>query len=174
MQKGYIDVREPLFIDTDLATWEAEKILINGDWDEQFVKAIEASGKKLSAAQQKKVDELTYRSFEFEKSNGGTVLDVQRDNLKKAQINLEFTKLLEDIGFDSVMYRNEVERGLRGEMQYSYILFKPNQFKVATSKAFNMDDMREGFREGGLVAQVFGKENMPKTLGKLATRLKLN
>ena len=44
----------------------------------------------------------------------------------------------------------------------------------ATSKAFNMDDMREGFREGGLVAQVFGKENMPKTLGKLATRLKLN
>ena len=174
MQKGYIDVREPLFIDTDLATWEAEKILINGDWDEQFVKAIEAAGKTLTAAHQKKVDELTYRAFEFEKRNGGTVLDVQRDNLKKAQINLEFTKLLEDIGFDSIMYRNEVERGLRGEMQYSYILFKPNQFKVATSKAFNMDDMREGFREGGLVAQVFGKENMPKTLGKLATRLNLN
>ena len=174
MQKGYIDVRKPLFIDTDLATWEAEKILINGDWDEQFVKAIETSGKKLSAAQQKKVDDLTYRSFEFEKPIGLNVLDVQRANLKKAEINLEFTKLLEDIGFDSIMYRNEVERGLKGEMQYSYILFKPNQFKVATSKAFDMEDVREGFNKGGLVAQVFGKEKMPKTLGRLATRLKLN
>jgi len=174
MQKGYIDVRNPLFIDTDLATWEAEKILINGDWDEQFMKAIEVSGKKLSTSQQKKVDDLTYRAMEFERNDGGSILDVQRNNLKKAQLNLEFNELLEDIGFDSIMYRNEVERGLKGEAEYSYILFKPTQFKSATSKAFDMEDMREGYKGGGLVNEVFRKDKTPRTLGELASRIKLN
>jgi hypothetical protein len=174
MQKGYIDVRNPLFIDTDLATWEAEKILINGDWDEQFMSAIEVSGRNLSASQQKKVDDLTYRAMEFEKSDGGTILDIQRTNLKKAELNLEFTELLEDIGFDSIMYRNEVERGLRGEAEYSYILFKPTQFKSTTSKAFDMEDMREGFKSGGIVTQVFAKDKTPRTLGELANRIKLD
>jgi len=174
MQKGYIDVRNPLFIDTDLATWEAEKILINGDWDEQFMKAIEVSGKKLSTSQQKKVDDLTYRAMEFEKNDGGSILDVQRNNLKKAQLNLEFNELLENIGFDSIMYRNEVERGLKGEAEYSYILFKPTQFKSATSKAFDMEDMREGYKGGGLVNEVFRKDKTPRTLGELASRIKLN
>ena len=112
--------------------------------------------------------------MEFEKGDGGTILDVQRINLKKAQLNLEFTDLLKDIGFDSIMYRNEVERGLKGETEYSYILFKPTQFKSATSKAFNMEDMREGFKSGGVVAQVFSKNKTPKTLGSLATRIKLD
>lgn len=90
MQKGYINVKNPLFIDTDLAGWEAERILTGGDWDEHFMKAIKVQGKKLTPKQLEKVDELTVRSQEFEKyfDSGSimpaNILDAQRDNLKRA------------------------------------------------------------------------------------------
>lgn len=177
MQKGYIDVRNPLFIDTDLAGWEAERILTGGDWDEHFMKAIKVQGKELTDRQQKKVDDLTYRSMEFGKYFEGsykaeTILDAQRDGLKRAQINIEFRELLDNIGFDSIMYRNEVERGLADEAEYSYILFKPNQFKVTTSKGFDPKDMREGFKEGGSVSALTTQKT-PKSLGKLAILIDL-
>lgn len=177
MQKGYIDVRNPLFIDTDLAGWEAERILTGGDWDEHFMKAIKVQGKELTDRQQKKVDDLTYRSMEFGKYFEGsyraeTILDAQRDSLKRTQINIEFRELLDNIGFDSIMYRNEVERGLADEAEYSYILFKPNQFKVTTSKGFDPKDMREGFKEGGSVSALTTQKT-PKSLGKLAILIDL-
>ena len=172
MQKGYINVKNPLFIDTDLAGWEAERILTGGDWDEHFMKAIKVQGKKLTPKQLEKVDELTVRSQEFEKyfDSGNVmpanILDAQRDNLKRAEINIDFRNLLNDIGFDSIMYKNEVEMGLKGESEYSYILFKPQQFKVITSKGFDPDDLREGFFLGGLVNRI--KKKVPLNIRQLA------
>lgn len=180
MQKGYINVKNPLFIDTDLAGWEAERILTGGDWDEHFMKAIQTQGKKLTPEQLEKVDELTYRSQEFEKyfTEGSvapeTILDAQRDNLKRAELNIDFRNLIDDIGFDSIMYRNEVEMGLKGESDYSYILFKPQQFKVSTSKGFDKSDMREGFNKGGRVSEVLKNKSLPKTMNELAIKIKLN
>ena len=172
MQKGYINVKNPLFIDTDLAGWEAERILTGGDWDEHFMKAIKLQGKKLTPKQLEKVDELTARSQEFERyfDSGSlmpaNILDAQRDNLKRAEINIDFRNLLNDIGFDSIMYRNEVEMGLKGESEYSYILFKPQQFKVMASKGFDPKDLREGFFLGGLVNKV--KRKVPLNIRQLA------
>ena len=159
MNAGYIDVRNPLFIDTDLPGWEAERILIGGGgWEEYFEPEIARRGIKLTKKQKEKLTSLMKRSEEFEGlfldppvGEATDIVGFYRQELKRNQINLEFRGLLEDLGFDSIKYRNEVEQGFVGEKPYSYILFKPEQFKSVTARAFDPKDSRHGAAEGGRI-----------------------
>ena len=159
MNSGYIDVRKPLQLDNDLEGWEAERIL-SYDFEEMFIPAIKKQGGTITQKQQKKLDDLTERSKEFE----GLFLDppvtakldivgFYRQELKRAAINREFREVIESIGFDSIKYKNEVEIGFEGETQFSYILFKPEQFKSVTARAFDPTDSRHGAAKGGYITK---------------------
>ena len=158
---GYIDVRNPLLIDTDLPGWEAERILMpGGGWDEHFAPEIARRGVKISKKQQSKLDNLMKRSEEFEGlflsppvGEATDTLGFYRQSLKRNQINAEFRDLLEDLGFDSIKYNNEVEQGFVNEDAYSYILFKPEQFKATTARVFDPKDPRHGAAEGGYIVK---------------------
>ena len=159
INSGYIDVRKPLQLDNDLEGWEAERILIN-DFEEIFIPAIKKQGGTITQKQQKKLNELTKRSEEFE----GLFLDppvtakldivgFYRQELKRAAINREFREVIESIGFDSIKYKNEVEIGFEGETQFSYILFDSRQFKATTARAFDPTDSRQGAAKGGYITK---------------------
>jgi LysM repeat protein len=161
MNAGYIDVRNPLLIETDLPGWEAERILTpGGGWDEYFEPEIARRGIKLTNKQQSKLAELTKRSEEFEGlfldppvGEATDIVGFYRQELKRNQINTEFRNLLEGLGFDSIKYNNEVEQGFVGEAPYSYILFKPQQFKSVTARAFDPKDSRHGAAKGGYIVK---------------------
>ena len=161
MNAGYISVKNPLLIDTDLPGWEAERILTpGGGWDEYFEPEIARRGKKLNKKQQAKIESLTKRSEEFEGlfldppvGQATDIVGFYRQELKRNSINMEFRTLLEDLGFDSIKYNNEVEQGFVDESVYSYILFKPEQFKSVTARAFNPKDPRHGAAKGGYIVK---------------------
>jgi LysM repeat protein len=176
MNAGYIDIRNPLQIDSDLAGWQAERILSpGGGFDEYFLPEILNRGVKITKKQQKKLDDLTKRSEEFEglflDSPVGEAKDTvgfYRQELKRAAINREFREVLEDMGFDSIRYKNEVEIGYQGESDYSYILFNPEQFKSVSARAFDPTDARHGAAKGGYIikggdtlSQIAKREGIP-------------
>ena len=161
MNAGYVDIRNPLNIDSDLPGWEAERILTpGGGFDEYFMPEIQRRGVKITKKQEKKLEDLTKRSEEFE----GLFLDppvgeptdlvsFYRQELKRTSLNREFREVLQDMGFDSIQYRNEVEIGFEGESAFSYILFNPEQFKSVTARAFDPTDSRHGAAEGGYIVK---------------------
>ena len=161
MNAGYIDVRNPLQIDSDLAGWQAERILSpGGGFDEYFLPEISARGIDVSKAQMKKIDELRKRSEEFEGlffnppvGEADDIVGYFKQELKRTAINREFRELLEDMGFDSIRYKNAVEIGYQGESDYSYILFKPEQFKSVTARVFDPTDARHGAAKGGYIVK---------------------
>ena len=161
MNAGYVDIRNPLNINSDLPGWEAERILTpGGGFDEYFMPEIQRRGVKITKKQEKKLEDLTKRSEEFE----GLFLDppvgeptdlvsFYRQELKRTSLNREFREVLQDMGFDSIQYRNEVEIGFEGESAFSYILFNPEQFKSVTARAFDPTDSRHGAAEGGYIVK---------------------
>jgi hypothetical protein len=160
MNAGYIDVRNPLEINTDLAGWEAERILSpGGGWDEFFEPEISMRGVKITKEQEAKLNNLRERSKEFEylfvdanvQEKHISIVDTYRSDLKRYNINREFRELIEDLGFDSIRYLNEVEQGFVDQSNYSYILFKPEQFKSTTARTFDPKDPRHGAAEGGVI-----------------------
>ena len=161
MNAGYIDIRNPLLIESDLPGWEAERILTpGGGFDEYFLPEIQRRGVKITAKQQKKLDNLTKRSEEFEGlfldppvGEATDVVGFYKQEFKRNAINREFREVLEDMGFDSIQYKNEVEIGFQGESDYSYILFNPNQFKSVSARAFDPTDVRHGAAKGGYIVK---------------------
>ena len=125
MNAGYIDIRNPLLIESDLPGWEAERILTpGGGFDEYFLPEIQRRGVKITAKQQKKLDNLTKRSEEFEGlfldppvGEATDVVGFYKQEFKRNAINREFREVLEDMGFDSIQYKNEVEIGFQGEVR---------------------------------------------------------
>ena len=176
MNAGYIDIRNPLLIESDLPGWEAERILTpGGGFDEYFLPEIQRRGVKITAKQQKKLDNLTKRSEEFEGlfldppvGEATDVVGFYKQEFKRNAINREFREVLEDMGFDSIQYKNEVEIGFQGESDYSYILFNPKQFKSVSARAFDPTDVRHGAAKGGYIvkggdtlSQIAKKQGIP-------------
>ena len=162
MNAGYIDVRNPLEINTDLSGWEAERILSpGGGWDEFFEPEISMRGVKITKEHEAKINDLRERSKEFEylfadddvQENYISIVETYRSDLKRNSINREFRELLEDLGFDSIRYLNEVEQGFVNQSEYSYILFKPEQFKSTTARVFDPKDPRHGAASGGYIVK---------------------
>jgi len=177
MNAGYIDVRNPLLIETDLPGWEAERILTaGGGWDEYFEPEIARRGVKLNKKQESKLSNLRQRSEEFEGlfldppvGEATDIVGFYRQELKRNQINAEFRDLIEDLGFDSIKYNNEVEQGFVDQSNYSYILFKPEQFKSTTARTFDPKDPRHGAAEGGIINEKGSKSC--KTVSTLKKKL---
>jgi LysM repeat protein len=156
MKKGYINIKKPLLIDSDLAGWEAERVVsAGGGFDEYFLPQLG----KINKEQAKTLESLRSRAETL------TALDIEdttlsaelKADLMKAEYNIDFREFLKTFGFDSIMYRNEVEMSLKGDKEYSYILFDPEQFKVETARAFDPKDVREGAASGGYMRSSYSE-----------------
>ncbi len=159
MTQGYISVENPLYIESDLAGWEAERILTGSEFDEYFITRFEKDGVDFN---EDVLEELTYRAQEVMdtsyKDVGITtetvrplkVSEALKQDLMRAELNIDFRNFLKDLGYDSIAYKNEVEMSLKGEDDLSYILFDPDQFITVTSRL--VEDTKASFASGGSVS----------------------
>ena len=168
--KGYIDIKKPLVLeDEDVVsqfnTFEAEDIMFMGQDDSidlmHFIEddIAEQAGKSLSEIKKglDKVNNLqsTLLELQAESFDDGfdkRLLDFKQDVIK-AQINVEFREWLKSLGFDSIKYKNVKERSMPNEEEYSYILFEPQQFKSFSNFNLRDEGERSAFFEGGYVIQ---------------------
>lgn len=157
MSKGFVNVKNPLVFNTDAANWTAENLLTTSY--EQLHSAIRKGlGKKqLPAKFQKRLDDLAEEALE-----APTILNIYDTSevmLDSSFRQLALTKklqgVLEDMGFDSIKYLNQVEPSLVGEKSNaSYILFRPEQYKSVNASRFDQTDKRMMFDEGGLAYKI--------------------
>ena len=139
IQEGFINVKKPLVLDTDMINWNPAKFLGGADptgnlklkeQAQTFVDALNTQVKMDDAQFTKIVDTaaLEINSFIRKKDmNSGKLLNSAYDH----NINIITRKMLEDLGFDSIKYTNMGELTRVSERQAggnSYILFRDNQF----------------------------------------------
>lgn len=167
ISKGYINIKNPLELETDFGSWNAAQILSNADPDDFWYSEL---GTLLENARAQGVDDekLTevldnYLPDLMEKARRWNKLDdlkinqqlseveMRKTEMLQADINRQFRSMLEELGFDSIKYKNTVESSMAGEDQYSYILFRPQQFKSVHAEKFDPTDPRFGKAEGGLI-----------------------
>ena len=158
MSKGYVNIKNPLVIENDLGIWDAFNIAndptLRNDLVGAITKHFEGTGEDVSLGRLNNfLDKLSSPSFRDQ--NASALAPEGEDfygNILKADINIQLRELLENVyGFDGIKYKNVGEDSLPGEEAYSYILFKPNQFKNVNAAAFDPEDVREMFAEGGLI-----------------------
>ena len=141
IQEGFINVKKPLVLDTDMINWNPAKFLGGADptgnlklkeQAQTFVDALNTQVKMDDAQFTKIVDTaaLEINSFIRKKDmNSGKLLNSAYDH----NINIITRKMLEDLGFDSIKYTNMGELTRVSERQAggnSYILFRDDQFFV--------------------------------------------
>ena len=160
MTKGYIDIRSPLIFDQEIATafddmrpqWSAINVFKDPEAYEiitqQAMSKVGSNNKSnikigdlvngLNGFNEK-IDQF-YRYFEKAvKANRSKIGKVFNVEIHEANLNLEFTKMLKQLGFDSIKYRNQVEtlakdrtkKGVITEKEESFILFEPEQYAIA-------------------------------------------
>ena len=172
IKRGYIDVRNPLLIESDLSGWEAETILkAGGGFDEYFMPEILSRGIELSKKQTATLEKLESRAEMFPwdtTQQSPKISDSIKSKMQRAEINTDFRAFLEDLGFDSIKYRNEVEMSLKGEEAYSYIIFKPEQFKVTTGRLVDTQE-RLKKAEGGEVYNIESGDTLSGIARKYGT-----
>jgi len=155
MMKGYIRTKNPLVLEQDFGSWDPVDILTNPLDTQVFFDAIEAQGVKISDEQDLIFSDLAERadfiqmSGSFEGVTQGRELENLKIKLLGTQLGKEFRQWLEGLGFDSIKYRNTFEASLENETPYSYLLFRPEQYKSYTATDF--DPNRPAFAEGGYV-----------------------
>jgi len=155
MMKGYIKTKNPLVLEQDFGSWDPVDILTNPLDTQVFFDAIEAQGVKISDEQDLIFSDLAERadfiqmSGSFEGVTQGRELENLKIKLLGTQLGKEFRQWLEGLGFDSIKYRNTFEASLENETPYSYLLFRPEQYKSYTATDF--DPNRPAFAEGGYV-----------------------
>ena len=157
-QVGYINVKNPLVYSGENVSgdWGAEKILSTNDGLAELFTNLKNQNVKITENLYEDFMDLSQRAADLEMSPTRNVsaLDKLRTDLMLYELNADFRSILQDLGFDSVKYRNEVELGFDGETEFSYILFEPNQFKLTTATKFDSEDPRQAFNIGGAVAKV--------------------
>ena len=170
MNRGYINVENPLLIDSDMAGWEAERLLTDGgDFNILFEEQLLIDDINLTPFQDDMLDDL-YARAEYitetmyteifntgvgtQASRPSNVYEALKSDLIRAEFNIDFREFLQDLGYDSIKYKNEVETSLKGESNYSYILFKPDQFIPVVSKLLDdeADGAKAAFAEGGVAS----------------------
>lgn len=165
ISKGYIDVKNPLVIDQDFGNWNAAEMLADADpktfWDGDFgilldeARAQGTSDELLNKVLDENLESIIKKSKRWVKLDNLRVnkqlseLEIRKTDLLQADINRQMRSMLEDMGFDSIKYKNTVESSMAGEDDYSYILFKPNQFKSVNAERFDPTDPRFRKAEGG-------------------------
>ena len=151
MSKGFINVRNPLRLEFDSKNWAAHSFIPEFGREiyqaiiEQSSTPIPAIGDEFMKLYQR-AEEISSTLNDYD---GYEEALAQQLNIIK--LNFDFQKLLQKNGFDSVRYKNEIEASLVGEPKYSYILFRPEQFKSTTAKTFSKEDPRFAYNKGGSV-----------------------
>ena len=160
MTKGYIDIRSPLIFDQEIATafdemrpqWSAINVFKDPEAYEiitqQAMSKVGSNNKSnikigdlVSGLNgfNEKIDQF-YRYFEKAiKANRSKIGKTFNVEIHEANLNLEFVKMLKQLGFDSIKYRNQVEtlakdrtkKGVMSEKEESFILFEPEQYAIA-------------------------------------------
>ena len=141
LQKGFINVKNPLTLDTDFINWNPSKFLGGSDLTgnlklaeqaDDFIKALDDQVNLPEAQFTKIVDDAAgqINSIVRKKDmNSGKLLNSAYDH----EINRITKTMLEDLGFDSIKYKNLGELARASEKKAggnSYILFREDQFKT--------------------------------------------
>lgn len=171
---GYINVKNPLVVEQDFGYWGPMDILLGADFEDEIINSF---GSKLTNERFKVFEMLKnqaqdlaeYKIEMFDNIRGAESIDEMREvitdkmrmELQQAELSKELQSFLTEAGYDSIKYKNTVESVLENESEYSYILFKPEQFKSAGS-SFDISDKRQTFNIGGVAAKVLTKAFSPK------------
>ena len=154
MLKGYIRVKNPLTLTTDMKNWDATVILTEGGIND-IENAMLRQGVKITGDLKDELEELTvfanYINERPDPYKKGLYLDTFKRQLMRFETNKRFQTWLMKAGFDSIKYRNEIEPSLVGQDDWSYILFKPQQFKSVNAKRYDPKEPRDMLNEGGYV-----------------------
>lgn len=145
LQQGFINVKNPLVLDTDMINWNPAKFLGGSDPSgnlklaeqaQTFVDALNKQVELPDAQFTQIVDDASAQIDSIIRKkdmNSGKLLNAAYDH----NINIVTRKMLEDLGFDSIQYRNLGELTRVSERQAggnSYILFKEDQFATDFAK----------------------------------------
>ena len=167
MVRGYIDVKEPLIIDQDLNRWDVTAF----NADEQSVVLANLKEHLISTGSNKSIEPVKdfFTRLKTDLSSEDSVILMKSQelglkgkeqlygNLLRGDLNREFTELLEfEYDIDGIKYLNifETPEGSKSD-PFSYILFRPEQFKSDRAVAFDPDDPRFNYAEGSLVERAF-------------------
>tara|TARA_B100001939_G_scaffold265163_1_gene232430 strand:- start:92 stop:2818 length:2727 start_codon:yes stop_codon:yes gene_type:complete len=170
IQKGYVNVKNPLKIGND-GVWKIETLFNAGDlleesiWDNGGIDMfLDAMAVQLNTSREsisksipfKKLNEkaqmLSRESKDIEVSSIPQFEQSQALSMEIAGLHQEFRKFVESYGFDSIQYINQVEPSFTTDADnYSYILFKPEQWKAVSARRFDPNDKRFGAAEGGVI-----------------------
>lgn len=170
IQKGYVNVKNPLKIGND-GVWKIETLFDAGDlleesiWDNGGIDMfLDAMAVQLNTSREsisksipfKKLNEkaqmLSKESKGIEVSSIPQFEQSQALSMEIAGLHQEFKKFVESYGFDSIQYINQVEPSFTTDADnYSYILFKPEQWKAVSARRFDPNDKRFGAAEGGVI-----------------------
>jgi LysM repeat protein len=172
IQKGYVDVRNPLKLGSD-GVWKVETLFKDSPtladlmWDDEtlgidrFVDAMAVQLNTGADTIKKSLPyiKLTQKAEMLEASSGdidpSSLLqfeDQQVKSLEVAALHQEFKNFLQEYGFDSIQYVNQVEPSFTTDADnLSYILFKPEQWKAVSARRFDPNDKRFGAAEGGVI-----------------------
>lgn len=158
IQKGYVNIENPLVIESDDASWSAEHLFTAGASD--LVDIIETNlGRRMTQEEDNAFFDMALEATEI-KDREPSALELDRveehikDLILKSALNKKAASFFKDLGFDSIKYKNEAEPSLIGEDAYSYILFDSEQFKNVNSANFNPADPRDMFDAGGYAGNV--------------------
>ena len=139
LQQGFINVKNPLILDTDMINWSPAKFLGGHDPEgklklreqaDTFIEALESQSKLPDAVSTRITDEAAKdinAILRKKDMNSGKILNAAYDH----NINIRTRRMLEDLGFDSIQYKNLGELARVSEKQaggHSYILFRDDQF----------------------------------------------
>ena len=159
VQEGYINVKNPLLYSGETAesVWAADKILAGLDGVNELLINVERSGVKVTPKILNNIKALRERAKVIQTLPKDTMVEKLEKELMKYELTIDLRTELQDMGFDSIKYVNEIEHGFKGESKHSYILFEPNQFKFTSSAKFDTDDPRHAFVVGGLASKIAPK-----------------
>jgi hypothetical protein len=170
MTRGFIRVETPLLIeDMSFGTYSnATSLFDSPSTMAAITEAVLTQAPKLNATKFNNAKQNLYEKvldFEAwqETVTDGTLnkkkmseKDLLVERMKIADLNITFRKMLEDQGFDSIKYLNLADTPAEEETinAFSYILFKPEQYKTQNAVEFDPEDPRHNFKHGGKVLTV--------------------
>lgn len=146
LQQGFINVKNPLVLDTDMINWNPAKFLGGSDPEgklklkeqaDTFIEALRTQSVKLPVEEGTRIVDDAARQIDAiirkKDKNSGKLLNSAYDH----NINIITRRMLEDLGFDSIKYKNMGELSRVSERQAggnSYILFREDQFVTDFTK----------------------------------------
>jgi hypothetical protein len=156
MQKGYIQVRNPLELE-DSGRWDVYTRLADPSERQSTIRAIiHQSARLTNMSDEDRISALAgLDRLAKDVLDSGLYGQTNNpvDRLKVWAFSKRFREELEKLGYDSIKYKNKIELSAPGEDPYSYILFRPNQFKTSNASLFDINDPRSNYVEGGKIAK---------------------